>query len=71
MPQAVSLWEAFSEVPDPREAQGRRHPLPAILTLASAAMRPGLRRRQPAGVESSSLTTSSSGVSPSPSATGS
>jgi hypothetical protein len=43
MPSAVSLWEAFAEVPDPRDASGRRHPLQAILTLTSVAMLSGAR----------------------------
>jgi hypothetical protein len=30
-----SLLEAFKGVPDPRKPRGRRHPLPAILTLAT------------------------------------
>ena len=38
-----SLWEYFQEVPDPRSRQGRRYPLPAILTLASVAMLSGIR----------------------------
>ena len=38
-----SLLEAFAKVPDPRSPQGRRHPLPAILTLAVAAMLSGAR----------------------------
>jgi hypothetical protein len=33
-----SLREAYRWVPDPRAARGRRHPLPAILALATAAM---------------------------------
>lgn len=33
-----SLLEAFRQVPDPRKPRGRRHPLPAILTLATCAM---------------------------------
>lgn len=43
MSSVVSLWEAFAEVPDPREASGRRHPLQAILTLTSVAMLSGAR----------------------------
>lgn len=39
----VSLWEAFGEVPDPRQASGRRYPLQAILTLTSVAMLSGSR----------------------------
>jgi hypothetical protein len=38
-----SLLRAFATVPDPRQAGGRRHPLPAILTLATAAMLNGAR----------------------------
>lgn len=33
-----TLWDAFSSVPDHRSRQGRRFPLPALLTLATAAM---------------------------------
>ncbi len=33
MIQSMSLVEAFSSVPDPRGRRGRRHPLPAVLTL--------------------------------------
>jgi hypothetical protein len=43
MSKAVSLLEAFGRVPDPRDAQGRRHPLPAILALAAVAMLSGAR----------------------------
>jgi hypothetical protein len=54
-----SLLEAFAAVPDPRRARGRRHPLPALLALATAAMLSGARslyaiaqwgRLQPPGV---------------------
>lgn len=38
-----SLLRAFATVPDPRQASGRRHPLPAILALATAAMLNGAR----------------------------
>src|SRR4030067_302984 len=37
------LLEAFGRGPDPRGAKGRRHPLPAILALATAAMLSGAR----------------------------
>lgn len=32
------LLPALARLPDPRQRRGRRHPLPAVLTLASAAM---------------------------------
>jgi len=38
-----SLLRAFATVPDPRQRGGRRHPLPAILALATAAMLNGTR----------------------------
>jgi len=38
-----SLLEAFATVPDPRKRRGRRHPLPALLALSSAAMLSGAR----------------------------
>jgi hypothetical protein len=37
------LLTAFAAVPDPRARHGRRHPLPAILALATAAMLSGAR----------------------------
>lgn len=37
------LLAAFAAVPDPRSRHGRRHPLPAILALATAAMLSGAR----------------------------
>jgi hypothetical protein len=33
-----SLLRALAEVPDPRSRHGRRHPLPAILALATVAL---------------------------------
>lgn len=39
----LSLMEAFAKVPDPREARGRRHPLPAMLALSTAAMLSGAK----------------------------
>lgn len=38
-----SLLEAFAQVPDRRSRHGRRHPLPAILALSTAAMLAGAR----------------------------
>jgi hypothetical protein len=38
-----SLLAAFAEVPDPRSAAGRRHPLPAMLAMATAALLEGAR----------------------------
>jgi hypothetical protein len=43
MPQTFSLYEAFGQVADPRDASGRRHPLQAILALTSVAMLSGVR----------------------------
>ncbi len=38
-----SLLAAFARVPDVRSRHGRRYPLPALLTLATAAMLAGAR----------------------------
>ncbi len=38
-----SLLEAFESIPDPRGKYGKRHPLPAILALATAGMISGAR----------------------------
>lgn len=35
--------EAFAKVPDPREARGKRHPLPAMLALSTVAMLSGAK----------------------------
>ena len=43
MSEPLSLYEAFGEVPDPRQASGRRHPLQAVLTLTAVAMLSGAR----------------------------
>jgi hypothetical protein len=39
----ASLWEVFASLPDPRDARGRRHPLPALLSLAAVALLAGMR----------------------------
>jgi hypothetical protein len=41
--QMRSLTDFFAEVPDPRRAQGRRHPLPAVLAIATAATLCGMK----------------------------
>lgn len=38
-----SLLRALAQVPDPRSRHGRRHPLPAILAMATVAMLCGVR----------------------------
>lgn len=43
MAQAICLWETLSEVPDPRQPSGKRHPLEAILTLSAVAILSGAR----------------------------
>lgn len=40
---ALLLAEALAVVPDPRRAQGRRHPLPGVLALVSVAILCGCR----------------------------
>src|SRR5438046_2896595 len=40
---AVSLMEALADVPDPRGAQGKRHPLTAILGLTVVAVLSGMK----------------------------
>ncbi len=43
MSETHSLYEAFLLVPDPRSPLGKRHPLPAVLTLISFAILSGCR----------------------------
>jgi predicted transposase YbfD/YdcC len=40
---SLALIDVFSSIPDFRQARGKRHPLPAILALAAAAMLCGYR----------------------------
>jgi hypothetical protein len=37
----VSLWDIFAQVPDPRDASGRRFPLQGILALTVSALLAG------------------------------
>jgi hypothetical protein len=41
--QMCSLPDFFAAIPDPRRAQGRRHPLPAVLAIAAGATLCGMR----------------------------
>jgi len=41
--QMRSLPQFFTAIPDPRRAQGRRHPLPALLAIAAGAVLCGAR----------------------------
>lgn len=41
--QMRALPEFFADIPDPRRGQGRRHPLPAVLAIAAAAVLCGMR----------------------------
>src|SRR2546421_5992854 len=43
MSETMSLYEALAKVPDPRQDSGKRHPLPAVLTLMCVAMLSGAR----------------------------
>ena len=40
--QMQSLPNFFADIPDPRRAQGRRHPLPTVLAIAAGATLCGL-----------------------------
>lgn len=41
--QMLSLYDFFTKIDDPRRAQGRKHPLPSILSLSAAAILCGMR----------------------------
>ena len=42
-PKYSTLMDAVVDIPDPRQARGKRHPWPLLLTLISAALRSGQR----------------------------
>lgn len=44
--QMKSLPYFFKDIPDPRRAQGRRHPLPTVLAIATGAILCGMRGYQ-------------------------
>jgi hypothetical protein len=41
--QMRALPEFFADLPDPRRAQGQRHPLPVVLAIAAGAILCGMR----------------------------
>ncbi len=41
--QMRTLPEFFADIPDPRRTQGRRHPLPVVLSIAAGAILCGMR----------------------------
>jgi hypothetical protein len=46
MDAPLSLAELLQEIPDPRRAEGKRHPLPAVLSLLVLATMAGMRGLQ-------------------------
>lgn len=46
MDATISLFDLLREIPDPRRAEGKRHPLPAVLSLLVLAMMAGMRGLQ-------------------------
>ena len=43
MDATPTLFDLLGQVPDPRRAEGKRHPLPAVLSLLVLAMLAGMR----------------------------
>src|SRR5262249_23882091 len=46
MDATPSLFDLLRQVPDPRRAEGKRHPLPAVLSLLVLALLAGMRGLQ-------------------------
>lgn len=46
MKDTLSLYDVFAQIHDPRSVHGKRHPLPALLTLVTVAMLSGARSLQ-------------------------
>src|SRR5437764_10181451 len=46
MDATLNLFDLLAQVPDPRRAEGKRHPLPAVLSLVVLAMLAGMRGLQ-------------------------
>lgn len=46
MDATLSLLDQFTRIPDPRRAEGKRHPLPAVLSLLVLATMAGMRGLQ-------------------------
>jgi DDE_Tnp_1-associated/Transposase DDE domain len=46
MDATATLFDLLGQVPDPRRAEGKRHPLPAVLSLLVLAMLAGMRGLQ-------------------------
>jgi len=53
--QMLSLYDCFQHIDDPRRAQGKKHPLPAVLSLATAAVLCGMRGYQDISLWAQSL----------------
>jgi hypothetical protein len=53
--QMLSLYDCFQNIDDPRRAQGKKHPLPAVLSLATAAVLCGMRGYKDISLWSQSL----------------